>query len=74
MTIESHLYLITCVGLFILTCNKSVTTGSDSDLNETSLSRDVMAVDPVDNFTSNVYRRAQLSRHCTIWYRLVDPG
>ena len=27
------------------TCSKTVTTGSDSDLNETSLSRDVMAVD-----------------------------
>ena len=25
-----------------------MTTGSDSDLNETSLSRDVMAVDPVE--------------------------
>ena len=30
------------------TCNESVTTGSDSDLNETSLSRDVMAVDPAE--------------------------
>ena len=30
------------------TCSKRVTTGSDSDLNETSLSRDVMAVDTVE--------------------------
>ena len=30
------------------TCSESVTTGLDSDLNETSLPRDVMAVDPVE--------------------------
>ena len=34
--------------LWDCTCNQSMTTGSDSDMNETSLSRDVMAVDSVE--------------------------